>query len=314
MKTFIIAGMIVLILIILGGFIEWINLRLEKRKYIPTGDFVEIHGKKMHIVIKGDGRDTIVLVPGLATHSPYVNFQPLWSRLSIDNTVIIPERFGYGFSELSKDDRTIQNIINEMNIALKQSNRKPPYTLVGHSMGGSICIAYAQAYPKEVANIVMLDAPVPSVYVSEKLPNDVWGYIVPILKHTGLFRLLTLSEKVMQSLRSVSNEYKETPRELWALDRSLLLKNFYNSDVRSERRLLQNNMRYVAETRYPYNIPILFITTKSLYKLLPSSKAAQNEYISNSAKSELVELSGEHYIHQYFPGEISERINNFISA
>lgn len=300
-------------MLLLGTIIERINSRIDKKKYRKTGNLVEVNGKRMHVFTEGNNEKRIVLVSGLATHSPYVNYQPLWHRLSKDYRVIVLERFGYGFSDLTKNERSIKNIIQEMNLVLKLSDEKPPYTLIGHSMGGSICIAYAQAYPEEVSNIVMLDAPLPNVYITEIMRKDLWGYIIPVFRLIGLLRVQTLSEKNMQKLRSSSNEYRETPKSLWNIDRSCLIRNFYNSNVRNERLLLEHNMRYIAENKYPYNIPTLFITTFLIYEVFPDLKNVQSDYIKNTRRSKLVELDGHHFIHQYFPDEISEVISDFIT-
>jgi len=49
----------------------------EQRKYPPLGQLVEVDGKNMHVYTKGDGENTIVLLSGLGTAAPVLDFEPL---------------------------------------------------------------------------------------------------------------------------------------------------------------------------------------------------------------------------------------------
>jgi len=313
MKIFKIVISVLLISLIVGVVAENISLKLDSSKYTPVGKLVEVNEKKMHVFGVGSGDNTIVLVPGYGTASPYVDFEPLWSRISNKNRVVVVERFGYGFSDTSIKGRSIANVVKEMKEALKLSGEKPPYTLVGHSLGGTISVAYAQAYPDEVSNIVMLDAPLPVVYEDWERPSQPIENILPFLKSTGLARGLTLNDNIMAALRGGQNGYKEVSKELWDLDRSLVIRNIMNTSLKSEMKLFHENVRYVNRIGYNYEIPTLFISTYDTYELLPEMESSQEEYIKKSEESRLIELDGGHYIHQYYPDEISECIVDFIN-
>lgn len=303
---------IVGVCLLLGYLIEFSIARLDINKYMAPGKLVEVNGSNMHVFGLGSGENTIILIPGLGTAAPYVDFEPIWSRLSDNNRVVVIERFGYGYSDIVKTIRNIETIILEMNEALEKSGEKPPYTLVGHSLGGTISLAYAQAYPHEVANIVMLDAPVPKAYEQWERPFLPIESMIPILKSTGLVRVLTLNDSVMNAIRGQQNKFKEVEKDLWATDRSLLLRNVMNSNVQDELKLFHKNVNFVNSKTYNYEIPTLFITTPTMYELIPGAKGIQEEYMLIAKKSKLIELEGGHYIHQYYPSEISEAIINFI--
>jgi len=298
---------IIIVGLIAIGFITQTTLtRLELKQLVQPGDVVEVYGKNMHIYSVGEGENTIVLIPGHGTTSPYVDFQPLWSRLSHGNRVVVVERFGYGFSDRTNRERSIENIIEEMHEALKLSGQQPPYTLVGHSLGGLIGIAYSQTYPDEVANIVMLDSLAPSAYLEFQLSTGekITGLIARALNSIGLNRLAD-----MEAVYEVSdmNGYKEVPKDLWDINRSLFLRNYFNKNVRSELYSLADYASYVVDLGNPYDVPTLFISTPNI-----NFKDNQSEYISNLQKGELIELEGGHYLHQYAPNETEEAIINFI--
>jgi len=46
----------------------------------------------------------------------------------------------------------------ELHLALDRSGIKPPYVLVGHSLGGLVARVYAHMYANEVRGIILVDA------------------------------------------------------------------------------------------------------------------------------------------------------------
>lgn len=55
---------------------------------------------------------TIVLLPGLGTAAPILDFMPLATELSKTNRVVIVKPFGYGWSDITNDERTLQKFVN----------------------------------------------------------------------------------------------------------------------------------------------------------------------------------------------------------
>jgi len=54
--------------------------------------------------------------------------------------------------------RTGAAIVAELHAVLKQTGVRPPYVLVGHSLGGLYTSLYARTYPGEVVGLVLLDS------------------------------------------------------------------------------------------------------------------------------------------------------------
>ncbi len=93
----------------------------EKNKYSPIGELVEVDGKNMHVYTKGKGENTIVLLSGLGTAAPVLDFEPLINELAKQNNVVSIESFGYGWSDSTNKERTVKNIVEEIRSALKKS-------------------------------------------------------------------------------------------------------------------------------------------------------------------------------------------------
>ncbi len=295
-----------------GALIELIVTTIDRNRYTAPGEMVEVNGEEMHVFITGSGDQTIVLVPGLGTASPYVDFQPLWSRLRQEQRVVVVERFGYGFSQLSNTERSIEMIAQEMKQALQNVGEQPPYTFVGHSLGGAISMAYAQMYPDEVGNIIMLDAALPQVFSEMEAPPAIVFLAFQFLRQSGLVRGFTRSREIMAAFRRDQNEYRLVPQQFWPLDRALFIRNSMNANHQSEFRLVATGMQSMLEQPYSYGIPTLFISTPSLYDYSPLVYQAQKEFLDNAARATLVELAGGHYIHHYHPKTIAREILDFL--
>jgi len=124
-------------------------------KYPAPGQMVDIGGYKLHMLSQGSGGPTVVMEAGAGS------FSVVWSQmapeLSKNSRVITYDRAGLGWSEVSPKARTADNIVAELHKMLVNAGVKPPYVLVGHSMGGIYVRMFAHKYPKEVAGMVLVD-------------------------------------------------------------------------------------------------------------------------------------------------------------
>src|SRR5581483_7781060 len=91
----------------------------------------------------------------------YAAWHKLQPRLAKLTRTCSYDRAGYGFSELGSDlPRDLQHDVTDLHELLKAAGETAPYILVGHSDGGHIIGAFADAYPREVSGLVFLDAAV----------------------------------------------------------------------------------------------------------------------------------------------------------
>lgn len=85
-----------------------------------------------------------------------------WGRvpelLALDATVFAYNRPGYGNSAAADTPRDGRTIVEELRATLRHKGLKPPYVLVGHSLGGLYMQLFARAYPEEVKGLVLVDS------------------------------------------------------------------------------------------------------------------------------------------------------------
>lgn len=124
-----------LLLFVISGFVyEWIASKKDKSQYPPPGELVDAGGYRLHIRKLGNGSPTILLESGSGESS--LSWRDIPEKLSSFATVVSYDRAGYAWSEEANTPRTGENIVRELHTALKNADIRPPYILVGHSLGG----------------------------------------------------------------------------------------------------------------------------------------------------------------------------------
>jgi pimeloyl-ACP methyl ester carboxylesterase len=107
--------------------------------------------------LEGKGTRTVILESGLGdTLDVWKTVQPLIAAGCA--RTLSYNRAGYLGSDNSNAPRDSQTIVAELRAELQRQNIKPPYVLVGHSLGGLYMQYFARNYPQEVAGLVLVDS------------------------------------------------------------------------------------------------------------------------------------------------------------
>lgn len=94
-------------------------------------------------------------------------------EISKDATTFAYNRPGYGNSDTVSTPRDGLHIIDELRLFLRSNGLKPPYVLVGHSLGGLYMQLFARRYPEEVSGLVLVDSTHPNQF-KDKGAIDNW--------------------------------------------------------------------------------------------------------------------------------------------
>ncbi|HEY3785125.1 MAG TPA: alpha/beta fold hydrolase [Steroidobacteraceae bacterium] len=109
------------------------------------------------IRLEGHGTPTVILESGLGdTLDVWNSVQPLISARCA--RTLAYNRAGYLGSDPSNLPRDSVTIVAELRAELQRQHIKPPYILVGHSLGGLYMQYFARNYPEEVAGLVLVDS------------------------------------------------------------------------------------------------------------------------------------------------------------
>jgi pimeloyl-ACP methyl ester carboxylesterase len=282
----------------------------EQKKYPALGELVEVNGKSMHVYTKGEGDNTIVLLSGLGTAAPALDFEPLINEMAKNNKVVVVETFGYGWSELSNKERTVENIVEEIRTALKKSNIQGPYILMPHSISGIYSMYYANTYPEEVKAIIGIDPTLPRIFEyfgeSAHTMPKYFSYVAP----TGIARLvLNLFPDDFLPIAEKGTYAEGNLR----MTKAISAWKGYNKNVINESNEIKNNMDKTVDMNFPSDIPIMIFTTKEK-NLNVDGKSKITFYkmqLDNVATNKLVTIEGHHYLHWTRYKEMSGHINEF---
>jgi pimeloyl-ACP methyl ester carboxylesterase len=136
---------------------------LEVSNYSDTPSFFDKDGTAYKTF--GDEPATLIFIHGVGMCGEI--WQPQVEYFSKDYRVITYDFLGHGQSELKKNKLTLEdyvtqlyNLVNEIGV----SN----FSLIGHSMGAIIAVAYALRYPKKVDTLI----PVNIVFKRTKKAQD----------------------------------------------------------------------------------------------------------------------------------------------
>jgi len=154
----------VLALLVTGLALQAFASRCDRRRHPPTGQLVAIDGTELHLVSAGVGRPAVVLDSALAgTSLSWAEIQP---KLAESTRVVSYDRAGFGWSGASRQPRTVDNMVLELDQLLGKGGVEPPYVLVGHSYGGWIAQLFAARHRDKVAGLVLVDSPHPSEWAN----------------------------------------------------------------------------------------------------------------------------------------------------
>ena len=109
------------------------------------------------IHIEGSGARTVILESGLGdTLDIWKDIQP---RIASHCTRTLSyTRAGYLGSDPANGPRDSATIVKELREELDRRNIRPPYVLVGHSLGGLYMQYFARNFPAEVSGLLLVDS------------------------------------------------------------------------------------------------------------------------------------------------------------
>lgn len=302
-----IAGVVALVVVALVAVSTVSNLVLgavEKANAQPYGETVGIDGGEVNVSVTGEGEPTLVLLSGYGTASPVLDFAPLVAELDDAYTVVVIERFGYGYSDLDVTERTVENVATELHDTLAKLNVRN-YILMAHSLAGIYSLDYVNRFPDEVSALVTIDGTVPEDFaVAPKI-----GVGQRLLSVTGWVRWMTALNPAITAPSAPVGLYSE--REIEQI-RLMTIWNHANPATIDENNRSAENFDAVAGMSYPAELPVLSFLSQQLIEANALWRPAHERQLEPLNRSELVVLQGGHYLHWTHSEEMAETLERFL--
>lgn len=276
------------------------------------GHEVEVDGKKMVVDIIGpleENASTIVLLPGLGSPSPVLEFKPLAEELAKEYRMITVEPLGYGLSDQADTKRSVNNITEELHCCLQELGVEK-YYLMAHSIGGLYSVYYANTYPDEIQGFIGIDSSVPKQNENEPINtamlNKVMAYLGKARNTLGISRLLSLGNPERAIYADPKYDYTEEEVETF---RILTLDTSYNRTVMDELNWVEKNLATVRDMKFPESVPVLNFVAEENCEIFPDWEKLHQDVIGNLDISEVVLFKGGHYLHFEKKKQLVEEID-----
>lgn len=144
---------------IAGAVYQAVGSARDGRRFPPPGRLVDVGGHRLHVHITGAGSPTIVFESGIAASS--VSWEPVRREVAKFARVCTYDRAGLGWSDAADAPRSLENVLGDFRLLLKNLRIDDPFVLVGHSFGGLAALQFACRYPSQLAGLVLVD-PLPA--------------------------------------------------------------------------------------------------------------------------------------------------------
>ncbi|WP_049630673.1 alpha/beta fold hydrolase [Cellvibrio sp. pealriver] len=126
-------------------------------------EVLHIENQKIESLVRKHEQASYTLVFENGSRNCIQRWETLFKQLPDNVNIFAYNRPGYCKSSSAKSMRTSDNIVNELRHTLQQQEVKPPYILIGHSLGGLYMQHFARQYPNEVKGLVLVDAVYPGL-------------------------------------------------------------------------------------------------------------------------------------------------------
>jgi pimeloyl-ACP methyl ester carboxylesterase len=273
-------------------------LRIEARHLKPIGVMVNVDGFAMHVYESGPDseRPSIILLSESGNPAPVYDYKLLYAKLTDEYRVVVLEKFGYGYSDISGLPRDVKTMVNESRQALLASKKYGPYVLMPHSMSALEAIYWATAYPDEVKAIIGLDMALPETY-EEGMPVRL--KIINALFHAGFQRL-----PFIYSISGLGQDGDER-----SMHRRLMHKMAYNDDMLNESKAVYRNARTVHDCGVP-RMPMLLLVSDRMSR---EWIASQYSLVDKLEDGRIIELDCDHDIHHHESELIARKSKEFLA-
>ena len=123
---------------------------------LPNSTVDKIGDRNVEFAITRHETPPVVFENGLGGRMEW--WKKVLPAISNNTTTFAYNRPGYGNSDPATTPRDGLHIVDELRALLRNKGLKPPYILVGHSLGGLYNQLYARRYPEEVGALILVDS------------------------------------------------------------------------------------------------------------------------------------------------------------
>ncbi|GAA0774935.1 alpha/beta hydrolase [Clostridium subterminale] len=261
---------------------------------------IDIEGRKLEYLIKGYGKKTVVIMPGMG--GSIYDWINIIDKIFLYAKVIAIHRAGIGNSELNSEGSNIVTAAKDLNLLLDKLSVEDKVILVGHSYGGLCIQNFARMYPEKVDSMILvesasmyredkydeLETPVSDKFASDEIYIKLWEKYSKFSKEQLIEEIKPkLSEASLRLPLNMQNEILE-----------LYVRPEIYINQLSEIMDLRNNVKYMDKYGNFPSCPLIILIEDPVFSInemieegIPKIEAERIEKLSQELSSGLKELS-----------------------
>lgn len=254
----------ILILLVLLG----LCYKLFSPKTVPPGKLVNVNGTNIHVRVEGEKKSLPTVIIEAGAHSNTDMLHWVAEGLKNNTRVIRYDRDGKWFSESSnKDTVSPEFYARQLHELLQKTGEKPPYILVGHSMGGPYSRIFRDLYPNEVEGMVFIDSSHPEQWKRLAQKELVPAGQARLLKIGSILADLGIWGVYNKIISMPTYQGDGLPQEVYSRSQSL---TYSSGDVfrmfLRESKLTNNVLARAGQSKGLDSLPLLVFTATEQYK------------------------------------------------
>lgn len=129
---------------------------------LPSTKIENVNQRTVEYAQINSGEPVVVFENGFG--ASMTSWSKVFAEIGADVTVFAYNRAGYGNSGHVSTSRDGDSVVEDLRALLRSRGLRPPYILVGHSLGGLYMQLFARKYPDEIVGLVLVDSSHPSQF------------------------------------------------------------------------------------------------------------------------------------------------------
>lgn len=150
-------GAFIVLIAFAGVGYEMISRYRAARDFPLLGKLVDIGGRRIQLDCRGTGTPAVVFEAGLGTEGA-LSWSMVHDAVAGITRACAYSRAGIMWSDPRDGPQNGKTIAEDLHATLLKSGEKPPFVLVGHSLGGPYIMIYTKYFGSDVAGLVFVDA------------------------------------------------------------------------------------------------------------------------------------------------------------
>jgi pimeloyl-ACP methyl ester carboxylesterase len=152
-----IIGALIVAAVLVGASYEQIMRWRATKEFPVQGRLIDIGGRHMQIDCRGSGSPIVVFESGLDTMGS-LSWSAVHDAVAATTRACAYSRAGVMWSEPRPGKFAPEGEARDLHALLAAAGERPPYVMVGHSLGGPYIMNFTRLYPQDVAGLVFVDA------------------------------------------------------------------------------------------------------------------------------------------------------------